>query len=187
MSVNSAALSAELTSLMVSRSAHRVGMHTYSSASPHTRVDGFLIDIASCFYSRVTQIWALPSTVPVPIPTPLDPLILPEDDRDDGDNGPLGIIAPPRPGSSVVQLTHIEDMWEDDSDNESDGGTADADVIDPLAYRIPCPRSSGGMYSTYSQCCTVYVWCEVCVCDVLRGVGDQSAMTVIIVYLIFLC
>ena len=171
MSVSSAAMSAELTALMTSRSTQKTNMHPYLPLSPHTRIEGFLVDIATCFYSRVTQIWALREPVPVPIPVPLGPLILPEDDRDDGDDGPLGVIAPPRPGSSVVQLTHIEDMWEDDSDKESDSGAADADadVIDPLAYRIPCPRSSGGMQCVYLQC---YVLCAVyCVlCDV-RSIG----------------
>jgi hypothetical protein len=160
MSVSSAATSAELIALMTSRSTQKTNMHPYLPLSPHTRIEGFLVDIATCFYSRVTQIWALREPVPVPIPVPLGPLILPEDDRDDGDDGPLGVIAPPRPGSSVVQLTHIEDMWEDDSDKESDSGAADADadVIDPLAYRIPCPRSSGGMQCVYLQC---YVLCAV--------------------------
>ena len=175
MSASSAAMSAELTALMTSRSTQKTNMHPYLPLSPHTRVEGFLVDIATCFYSRVTQIWALREPVPVPIPVPLGPLILPEDDRDDGDDGPLGVIAPPRPGSSVVQLTHIEDMWEDDSDKESDSGAADADadVIDPLAYRIPCPRSSGGMHHVYSQCyvlCAVYyVMCTV-FCEKYRAV-----------------
>jgi hypothetical protein len=146
MSLNSTAMGAELTALMTSRSSQKGSMHAYSPVSPHTRIDGFLVDISNCFYSRVTQLWALREPVPVPIPTPLDPLILPEDDRVDGDDGPLGVTAPPRPVSSVVQLTRIEDIWEDDSDKDTDGGAADADadVIDALAYRIPCPRSSGG-------------------------------------------
>jgi hypothetical protein len=153
MSSNSTAMSAELTALMISRGSQKGNTHAYSPASPHSRIDGFLVDIANCFYSRVTQIWALREPVPAPIPTPLDPLILPEDYRDDGDDGPLGITAPPRPASSVVQLTRIEDMWEDDSDKESDSGAADADVIDPLAYRIPCPRSSGGADCVFTVLC----------------------------------
>ena len=47
------------------------------------------------------------------------------------------------PGSAAA-FKIAEDAWEDDSDKDTDAGAPEADVIEPLAYRIPCPRSSGG-------------------------------------------
>lgn len=47
------------------------------------------------------------------------------------------------PGSAAAYNLAVA-AWEDDSDKGSDAGAQEADVIDPLAYRIPCPRSSGG-------------------------------------------
>ena len=43
--------------------------------------------------------------------------------------------------SGTFRLT--DDAWAE-IEEESDEGVPDADVIDPLAYRVPCPRSSGG-------------------------------------------
>ena len=45
---------------------------------------------------------------------------------------------------SAAAYNLAEAAWEDESDKDSDAGAQEAEVIDPLAYRIPCPRSSGG-------------------------------------------
>ena len=135
---------------------------------------GFLLDLAHCFWNRVMQIWNLKKSTDnsyLSLSSP-ESLILPQREKDkdkekekerdrsrekENEDGKifggerkeeggnyddvLAVLVPSRIGMTVKK---VEDVWEEDSDKESDSNAANADVIDPQAYRIPCPRSSGG-------------------------------------------
>ena len=138
-----------------------------------TRLDGsgFLLDLATCFYNRVMLLWNLKKTVvaPISLSSP-EPLILPHKTKDknkeiegeverkvigyqaeagrtDGydDEQELSVCVPSR---VETILKKVDDRWERGSEGGSDSNAANADVIDPLAYKIPCPRSSGGQHET---------------------------------------
>ena len=121
---------------------------------------GFLLDIGSLFLSRVVQMHsqkdsegaAVPGQSPgTPSASACSTLFLslsqPEGSLNnekskplDDDNSSRRICGP----GSAAAYNLAEAAWEDESDKDSDAGAQEADVIDPLAYRIPCPRSSGG-------------------------------------------
>lgn len=119
---------------------------------------GFLLDIASLFLSRVVQmnshshsqkdLGGVPGLGP---PSPCSTLFLslsqPEGSLNNEKSKPSDDGNASRrmsgPGSAAA-YNLAEAAWEDESDKDSDAGAQEAEVIDPLAYRIPCPRSSGG-------------------------------------------
>ena len=116
MNSNASAFSAELTAVMIMRS--------------EGDTTGFLISLASCFLNRVTQIWNRRKDQELSSLTLQKPeaLIMPAREREGKEHAD----------------TFVGGTFDDDSDKESDSSATNADIIDPMAYRIPCPRSSGG-------------------------------------------
>ena len=135
---------------------------------------GFLVDLATCFFNRVILIWNLkkslvPSIISLSSP---ESLILPPkatDKKKENEGEGEGESESERmvlvnsaklvegrfeedleltvsiPFRAEAILKKVDDRWERGSDEGSDSNVANADVIDPLAYKIPCPRSSGGL------------------------------------------
>lgn len=135
--VNTSTLGAELTAAMLLRDSQKPG-----SCSRY--IPGFLLDIAGLFLSRVVQMCSPNDPGGVPAP-PSSTLLLsrPEGSGDDKAQALDGHSNSSGPGSAAA-FNLAEGAWEDESDKGSDAGPPEAEVIDPLAYVIPCPRSSGG-------------------------------------------
>lgn len=100
-------------------------------------LSGFLLDSARCFRNRVLQVWGAPGA-PVGESRSIisAPLVISMEDRslrDDRDGDGEDDEAKP---SDVDKSPHAVDEEPSHS------------IIDPLAYKVPCPVSSGGIFST---------------------------------------
>ena len=152
-------------------SSDRGRANSSNSSSDFIRSDGsgFLVDLATCFFNRVILIWNLkkslvPSIISLSSP---ESLILPSKAKDnnkenegESESERMVLVDSAQVVESIFEedlgltvsipfraeaiLKKNDDRWERGSDEGSDSNAANADVIDPLAYKIPCPRSSGG-------------------------------------------
>ena len=157
-----ASLSAELAAVAAAALQPPSSSSSSSSGASGAPRAGFLLAIARCFCNRVSQLWShqlqrdhrgTPDTPFSPGPASLDATPW----ATSGGSGEANPVAAARLLEVHVTADGDESRPKPWGSGEFDeamlaagngsGGAAPADFIDPLAYRIPSPASSGAVFS----------------------------------------
>lgn len=137
-SLESELLSVAKSALKNEKAPTLVSTHLETNRS-NPNLSGFLLDAARCFRNRALQVWGAPGVsvdeiqeiVCAPLPASLDESTHGDRDMEDDDSNMVT--------AASNSLTRDNSHSADDELSHS--------VIDPLAYKVPCPVSSGGIFS----------------------------------------